>query len=241
MASTFGSAAAICNEIRPPAGTSRTDDAAACRDGRWRKTGLRHVFAIRVESAAGKADPGDARRSGNFISEDQSRQIKWTVDAINFTVAVAFVAVGRANLFLIDDQFDQGLVGAGGDLQPHRVSAAAGPQSLFDQPQHVVRFLFDHVDVAVAGNPKSRRRFHGRSRRTVPASRAATTSSSNTKRNSPSSGLPTGPTAARLRHLYNREQLFGAQSATSPQARQPGRVPGCDTAGEDGWDRSPWA
>ena len=92
---------------------------------------------------------------GDLRQLHQCRQIERPGDAIDFAIALGRTVADR---FVVDDHPRQLLAAAGRHLEPHRLAALAGLEPIFNQPQHVVRFLFEQFDVAVARDPERRPR-----------------------------------------------------------------------------------
>jgi len=82
------------------------------------------------------------------------RQVERAVDPVHLAVGGIAAVVPAVQPFLVDDHPGDGVVGLGGDLDPHRLAALPGLEPVLDQLEHVVGLLFQELDVTVAGDAK---------------------------------------------------------------------------------------
>ena len=115
------------------------------------------------------------------------------------------------------------LVGADGHFQPHGVPALPRLEALFNQPQHVVRFLLEQLDVAVAGDAKCHpmQRFEPAEQFSQPRGHSLFQ-----EHELQLVALPYRHEARQdLRQLHDREQLLGTQPLAPLQHRAQVELP----------------
>ena len=104
--------------------------------------------------------PRRVRRHSQLVETDKAQQfeepghVEQAVDRVHLAVVLRRMIVAGVDLFFVDQCLPQFGMQVRRDFEPHRLAPLPLAQTGFDGPHHVVAFLFQQLEVHVAGDAK---------------------------------------------------------------------------------------